>query len=214
MASRGPRVIAGAARGVELRWPKGAATRPTTGRLRESLFSMLEAARIPFESVLDLYAGSGALGIEALSRGADEATFVESDPRAAAVIRENLRRVRMEDRASVYVARVGRWRPPEGACYTLVVADPPYDDPAPWAAVESAVDGALSQNAAVVVEREARREAPDRLAGRPLWRDRRQGAGAVAIYRYHEDARDGDDGAGTEAEDASTQGAASMEGTQ
>lgn len=184
MASRGgPRVIAGAARGTVLRWPKSGGTRPTTGRLRESLFSMLQAAQVSFDSVLDLYAGSGALGIEALSRGALEATFVESDARAASVIRENLRLVRMEDRARVHVARVGRWRPPEGARYTLVLADPPYDDAAPWAAVETAVQGALAEDAAVVVERNARSEAPDSLAGRPLWRDRRQGMGAVAVYR-------------------------------
>ncbi|MCK9487039.1 MAG: 16S rRNA (guanine(966)-N(2))-methyltransferase RsmD [Dehalococcoidia bacterium] len=183
-------MIAGSARGTELKWPKSGGTRPTTGRLRESLFSMLEAARVSFDSVLDLYAGSGALGIEALSRGGGEATFVESDPRAAAVIRENLRRVRMEDRAQVRVARVGRWRPPEGTLYTLVLADPPYDGATPWAAVESAVRGALSDSAAVVVERDARREAPDSLAGRPLWRDRRQGAGAVAIYRRTADGGD------------------------
>ncbi len=189
-------MIAGTARGVELHWPKSGGTRPTTGRLRESLFSMLEAARVPFDSVLDLYAGSGALGIEALSRGDGEATFVESDPRAAAVIRENLRRVHMEERGRVHVAKVGRWRPPEGARYTLVLADPPYDGAAPWAAVESAVEGALAQDAALVVERDARREAPEVLAGRPLWRDRRQGTGAVAIYRHG--LPDGDAGPGAE----------------
>lgn len=184
MASRGgTRVIGGSARGIELLGPKSRGTRPTTGRLRESLFAMLESARVSFGSVLDLYAGSGALGIEALSRGDGEATFVESDPRAAAAIRENLRRVRMEDRAHVHVAKVGRWRPPEGVRYTLVLADPPYDGAAPWAAVESTVDGALTDDAAVVVERDARRDVPDLLAGRPLWRDRRQGSGAVAIYR-------------------------------
>ena len=187
-------MIAGSARGIELRWPKSGGTRPTTGRLRESLFAMLEAARVSFASVLDLYAGSGALGIEALSRGGGEATFVESDPRAAAVIRENLRRVRLEDRAHVHVAKVGRWRPPEGARYTLVVADPPYDGAAPWAAVESAVLGALADDATLVVERDARRPAPETLAGRPLWRDRRQGAGAVAIYRNHDAEHAGEPG--------------------
>lgn len=163
---------------------------------------MLEASQVSFDSVLDLYAGSGALGIEALSRGDGRADFVESDPRAAAVIRENLHRVRMEERGRVHVAKVGRWRPPEGARYTLVLADPPYDGAAPWAAVESAVQGALADEAAVVVERDARREAPDSLAGRPLWRDRRQGAGAVAIYR-----RAGPEGAPDMFEDALKDGA-------
>jgi 16S rRNA (guanine(966)-N(2))-methyltransferase RsmD len=191
VASGGPRVIAGSARGVELKWPRSGKTRPTTGRLRESLFSMLEAAGVSFDAVLDLYAGSGALGIEALSRGGGEATFVESDPRAAAVIKDNLRLARVEARGRVVVGKVGRWRPPEGARYTLVVADPPYDDAAPWQAVEHAAAGALADGAAVVVERDARREAPTVLAGLPLWRDRRQGSGAVAIYRHDDDRRDG-----------------------
>jgi 16S rRNA (guanine966-N2)-methyltransferase len=184
VAPAGPRVIAGSARGVELKSPKSGRTRPTTSRLRESLFSMLEAADASFEEVLDLYAGSGALGIEALSRGAEAATFVESDPRAAAVIKENLRLVRLESRGRVVVGKVGRWRPPEDVRYTLVVADPPYDDAALWHAVEHAVDGALAEDAVIVVEHDARREAPPVLAGRPLWRDRRQGSGAVAIYRH------------------------------
>lgn len=179
-------MIAGSARGIELRWPRSG-TRPTTGRLRESLFSMLEAVDVDFSSILDLYAGSGALGIEALSRGDGTATFVEADARAAAVIRENLERVRMTDRARVAVARVGRWQPPEDARFTLVVADPPYDDAAPWVAVEATVGRALAAHAAVVVEHDARREPPSVLAGLPLWRDRRQGAGAVAVYRQHAD---------------------------
>ena len=180
-------MIAGSARGTELRWPKTGGTRPTTGRLRESLFSMLEAAGVSFDSVLDLYAGSGALGIEALSRGDGEAMFVEADARAAAVIRENLATVRMQERGRVAVAKVGRWRPPSEARYTLVVADPPYDGPAPWAVIEATVHGVLADDAAVVIERDARRDAPEQLAGLPLWRDRRQGAGAVAIYRDHPD---------------------------
>lgn len=186
-------MIAGSARGIELRWPKAGGTRPTTGRLRESLFSMLEAADADFGEVLDLYAGSGALGIEALSRGDGTATFVEADARAAAVIRENLQRARMTDRARVSVARVARWQPPDGARYTLVLADPPYDDAAPWDAVESAVRSALAEDATVVIEHDAHRTPPAALAGLPLWRDRRQGAGAVAIYRGHDETGEGTD---------------------
>jgi 16S rRNA (guanine966-N2)-methyltransferase len=194
----GLRVIAGSARGVTLRLPSGASTRPTTGRLRESLFAMLEAAGVDFARVLDLYAGSGALGIEALSRGDGEATFVEGDRRVAEVIRDNLARARVADRAQVVVARVGRWRPREGATYTLVLADPPYGDPAyhgpaPWPAVERTIERALAPDAVVVVEHEARRAPPESLAGLPLWRDRRQGAGAVAIYGAALPRGEGDD---------------------
>ena len=179
MSDRGPRVIGGTVGGIELRWPKTGATRPTTGKMREALFSMLEAADGSFDEVLDLYAGSGALGIEALSRGDGHATFVESERRAIAVIRENLGRVGFTGRATVVAGKVGRWTPPEDARYTLVLADPPYDrgtydGGGAWGAIETTVRGSLAEDTAVVVEHDA---------GLSLWRDRRHGAGAVAIYR-------------------------------
>jgi len=177
------RVIAGSARGVQLRQPKDRGTRPTAGRLREALFSMLEAADVDLTEVLDLYAGTGAMGIEALSRGAARCTFVESNARVVAVIRENLLRTGFQGRAEILTARVGRWRAPKQARYTLVMADPPYDDDGAWAAVAATVEHALASGAAVVVEHAARMPAPDTLAGLPLWRDRRQGDGAVAVYR-------------------------------
>ncbi|MEX2446407.1 MAG: 16S rRNA (guanine(966)-N(2))-methyltransferase RsmD [Dehalococcoidia bacterium] len=179
------RVIAGSARGVMLRGPRSEGTRPTTSRLRESLFAMLESAGVDFSRVLDLYAGSGALGIEALSRGEGRATFVEADHRAAATIRENLERARLAERGEVVVARVGRWRAPAGVAYTLVVADPPYHDATSWAAIEASVEDALEAEATVAVEHDARQPPPPAFAGRPLWRQRRQGDGAVAIYQPH-----------------------------
>jgi 16S rRNA (guanine966-N2)-methyltransferase len=177
------RIIAGSARGIALRQPPGRGTRPTSSRLREALFGMLEAAGADFASVLDLYAGTGALGIEALSRGEGECTFVESDARAVAVLRDNLGRARLSERGRVIAAQVGRWHPPTGAAYTLVVADPPYDDAAAWDAIAGTVQGALTPRAFVAVEHSARVTAPDVLGGWPCWRDRRQGDGAVAIYR-------------------------------
>lgn len=188
MSDRGPRVIGGSVGGIELRWPKTGATRPTTGMMREALFSILEAADVAFDEVLDLYAGSGALGIEALSRGDGRATFVESERRAVAVIRENLGRVGFTDRATVIAGKVGRWTPPEDARYTLVLADPPYergtyDGGGAWGAIETTVRGSLAEDAVVVVEHDARQSPPPALAGLTLWRDRRHGAGAVAIYR-------------------------------
>jgi 16S rRNA (guanine966-N2)-methyltransferase len=138
---------------------------------------------VDFARVLDLYAGSGALGIEALSRGEGVATFVDAAPESAAVIKENLARTHLDDRGRVIVSRVGRWRAPADAAYTLVVADPPYDDAGSWDAIEASVTGALAPHAIIVVEHDARTAPPEALAGRPLWRDRRQGAGAVAIYQ-------------------------------
>ena len=177
------RVIAGSVGGRELRVPPGRTTRPTSERLRESLFAMLDAAEVEMTETLDLYAGSGALGIEALSRGAERCTFVEEDSRACETARENLSRLDLEDRGQVLRAHVGRWRAPADHACTLVLADPPYDDAAAWTAIEHSVACALAEGAVLVVEHAARREPPAALAGLPLWRDRRQGAGAVAIYR-------------------------------
>ena len=143
---------------------------------------MLDAGGMLRSPALDLYAGSGALGIEALSRGVECCTFVERDRRICAVIGANLERVGLE-RGTVVNGTVGRWRPPPDHRYALVLADPPYDDAAPWSAIEASVDGALTSDAAIAVEHEARRTPPDRLAGRQLWRDRRHGDSAIAIYR-------------------------------
>jgi len=180
------RVIGGEARGVMLRLPRGE-TRPTGARLREALFSMLDALPADLTEVLDLYAGSGALGIEALSRGAERCTFVEANASVASTIRDNLMRARVESRARVMVANVDRWRPPAEVRYTLILADPPYDDGQAAGAIGRALDGALVPHASVVLEHAARASAPEALCGLPLWRDRRHGDGAVAIYRRSEE---------------------------
>lgn len=177
------RVIAGSARGIELRQPPGRGTRPTSGRLREALFSMLEATDADFTEVLDLYAGTGALGIEALSRGDGRCTFVESDPRAAAILRDNLERAGLAERGLVVAASVGRWRPEAGTILTLVLADPPYADGSAWGSISATVAEALAPHALIAVEHAARVAAPEALLGWPRWRDRRQGDGAVALYR-------------------------------
>ncbi len=188
------RVIAGSARGVVLRTPAGRETRPTSARLRESLFAMLEAADTDLTSVVDLYAGSGALGIEALSRGAGRCLFVDSSRRACNVVRENLRRAGFAQLGHVVAARVGRWRPPAGRSFSLVLADPPYDDAAAWADIDRSIGGALAADAVIVVEHAARTEAPASLAGCSQWRDRRHGDGAVAAYRSADDELEGEGG--------------------
>ena len=175
------RVIGGSAGGIELRQP-GGATRPTSARLREALFSMLEAADLLRSPALDLYAGSGALGIEALSRGLEHCTLVEADRRACDTIKGNLERTRLTG-GTVVRGRVGRWRADPEHPVSLVIADPPYDDPAAWSSIEESVQQALTADATIVVEHASRQPPPAQLAGRPLWRDRRHGEGAVAIYR-------------------------------
>jgi len=123
-------VVAGIARGRRLRVPRGDRIRPTAGRVKEAIFSALDArGRIVDARVLDLFAGSGALGIEALSRGAAHATFVERDPDAVAAIVANLEATGLTEHADVQrraVAVVLDDARPAGARYDLVFADPPY----------------------------------------------------------------------------------------
>lgn len=118
------RVIAGTAGGIRLEAPKSMA-RPSTDRLREALFSILQW-RVAEARVLDLFAGSGALGIEALSRGAAHASFVDQDRAAVAAIERNLSKARLQERAQVAQGDVLRWVARSSATFDLVVADPPY----------------------------------------------------------------------------------------
>ena len=175
------RIIGGSARGIQLLQP-GGSTRPTSARLREALFSILDSARLLRSPALDLYAGSGALGIEMLSRGVERCTFVEADGPACATIKQNLERAHVTG-GTVVRGRVGRWRADPDRPVSLVIADPPYDDAESWSLIEASVHDALTTDATIVVEHAARHAPPAELAGRPLWRDRRHGDGAVAIYR-------------------------------
>ncbi len=123
------RIIAGTAKGRVLRSLKGQALRPTADRVRESVFNVL-GDRVQGARFLDLYAGTGAVGLEALSRGAAQATFVESHGPAGRVIEENARLCGVQDRARVIVAPVARGLAmlrAAGAVFDLVFADPPYE---------------------------------------------------------------------------------------
>jgi 16S rRNA (guanine966-N2)-methyltransferase len=120
------RVIAGTARGRRLATPPGRGTRPTGDKVRQAVFNALESlGRVDGATVLDLYAGSGALGIEALSRGAARCTFIESDRAAAAVVRANLAVVAGAD-ATVVTTTVERFLAHQPASADLILIDPPY----------------------------------------------------------------------------------------
>lgn len=160
------RIIAGAAKGRQLVVPKGTELRPTADRVREALFSSLQPV-VPGARVLDLFAGSGALGLEALSRGAAAATFVERAGRSLEALRRNVAIVGLAD--SVVVAgdvRATLAGEVPGAPFDLVLADPPYHEPkAALAEVLEALVVHLAPDATVVVERAAR-------DGAPAWPDR------------------------------------------
>ena len=157
------RIIAGIARGRRLAAPRGTATRPTSDRAREGLFATVTAIRgpLPGAMVLDLFAGSGAIGLEALSRGAVRVVFVESDARAAQVIRANLAGVALPGGELVcdQVQRFLDRGPGAEAAFDLVVADPPYAaSPAEVTGMLTglASGGWLAPGALVAVERATR----------------------------------------------------------
>lgn len=157
------RVIAGTAKGVRLA-PVPAGVRPVSDRAREGVFSSI-GADVPGAEVLDLYAGSGALGIEALSRGAERATFVERNRAAIRTIRQNLDRTRLTERAEVVGSEVsafvtGRRHPDRR--YDLVLADPPYDADAGELehVLEGLAAGRVEAGGAVVLTRGSRSFTP------------------------------------------------------
>ena len=171
------RVVAGEFRGRRLQAPRGRSTRPTADRVREALFSML--GDVSGARVLDLYAGSGALGIEALSRGAASAVFVERDAAAVAAIRRNLEAVgagaadvRRQDVLRFLAAATDR--------FDLVFADPPYDSaPRLAAPLSAALPAVLDENALIVTESSKRTPLELTL---PLARERTYGDTRIAIH--------------------------------
>lgn len=155
------RIIAGAVRGHPLRVPQKG-TRPTSERVREAMFSRLEhLGAIDGARVLDLYSGSGALGIEALSRGAASAVFVETNPGAARISQSNLKAAGFDDRGVVHTSSVRKFltgRAPELPFHT-VVADPPYDVDEASEVLALLVDGWLSAEAVLMWEQPSKQPA-------------------------------------------------------
>jgi 16S rRNA (guanine966-N2)-methyltransferase len=133
------RIIAGQWRGRALEAPPGTGTRPTADRVRETLFNMLASRLGSFEGlrVADLFAGSGALGLEALSRGAAHATFVEQDPAAAAALRRNAAKLG----ADIHLITGSALALPRSEPFDLLFADPPYAPGSGSAAVHSVTNG-------------------------------------------------------------------------
>ena len=173
------RIVAGSRKGHRIDAPKGVVTRPTSDRAREAVFAILgsvEGAR-----VLDLFAGSGAMGLEALSRGAASCLFVECDRRACRVIEENLARLRFETGAvrCAPVERALRDEAARGRRYDLLLVDAPYED---WGVLEerlgAALSGVLDECAMVVVETAATVEPTLPLA---LVTTRRYGSARITV---------------------------------
>jgi len=178
------KVIAGKAKGRTLKVPRGAAVRPTSGLVRGAIFSMLESLGADWSRVLDLYAGSGALGIEALSRSAEWADFVDQDPRCCAAIRENLERTGLAKQARVYCVSVERALALLKEQYTLVFLDPPYADPSAVRVIEGLASSLLvGPGATLVVEHSRRLSLREEYGPFKLVRSRRHGDTEISIFQ-------------------------------
>lgn len=149
------RVIAGTAKGTRLKAPAGLAVRPTADRVKEALFNIL-GPRLIGSLFLDLYAGSGAIGIEALSRGADSCIFVDNNKKNHALIKENLIKTRLESKARLIIADVKKalvTLSGEGVKADLIYLDPPYDSPDLTSVINSVFElGIISGNGLLVAE--------------------------------------------------------------
>jgi len=178
------RIIAGALKGRRLNAPDWPGLRPTSDRFRETLFNVL-APRIDGARFVDAYAGSGAVGIEALSRGAAHVTFVEQDPRAQALIQANIDRCGVQNRYAII--RAGFYSAAkrlEGG-FDVLFLDPPYGATELADALETA-GPLVARDALVIIEHAKRDAAPERVRGLELTRDLVQGDSVLSFYRVRQ----------------------------
>ena len=177
------RVITGKARGVQLKTPDGMATRPTADRVKEALFSIIQFD-VPAAKVLDLFGGTGQLGIEALSRGAKSAVFVDAGEPACRLIKENLHRTKLETDAKVvrsdYLQYLNRCREK----YDIIFLDPPYAEVFLENALKRIAEiDILETGGIIVAERPVGKELPWDFEGFTRSKDYKYGTVLLTIYR-------------------------------
>ena len=177
------RVITGKARGVQLKTPDGMTTRPTSDRVKEALFSIIQF-EIPGATVLDLFGGTGQLGIEALSRGAKRAVFVDAGEPACRLIRENLKRTRLEGDAAVirsdYLDYLKRCK----ETFQIIFLDPPYAEVFLETALKRIAEIDILQSGGIIVaERPLGKELPWEFEGFTRSRDYKYGNTLLTVYR-------------------------------
>ena len=177
------RVITGKARGVVLKTPEGMQTRPTADRVKEAIFSIIQFD-IPGTKVLDLFGGTGQLGIEALSRGASNAVFVDAADAACRLIRENLRRTKLEGQGSVVRADYLQYLSCCKEKFDVILLDPPYAE----VFLENALNriseiDILQTNGIIVTERPLEKSLECELPGFQRSKDYKYGKTLITIYR-------------------------------
>ena len=177
------RVITGKARGVALKTPEGLQTRPTADRVKEALFSILHFD-IPGARVLDLFGGTGQLGIEALSRGAKSAVFVDASDAACRLIKENLRRAKMEGEGQVIRADFLEYLSRCRESFDIILLDPPYAE----VFLENALNkiseiDILKSGGIIVAERPVEKAFPVEISGFTRSKDYKYGKTYLTVYR-------------------------------
>ena len=177
------RVITGKARGIQLKTPEGMLTRPTADRVKEALFSIINFD-VPGAKVLDLFGGTGQLGIEALSRGAESAVFVDSREDSCKLIRENLKRTKLEKAAKVirsdYMDYLSRCREQ----YNIIFLDPPYAEVFLENSIKRITEiDILETDGIIVAERPLGKELPWEFEGYTRSKDYKYGKVLLTIYR-------------------------------
>lgn len=188
------RVISGEAKGRKLLGPAGVFTRPMQDKIKEALFSMLWSLGVEPERVVDLYAGTGAIGIEALSRGASRADFVDQHAAACKVVRSNLERTGLADRSRVHQTSVSGFISRQNGPYDLVILDPPYADPEIEAIVGQLAQSTLIQSGTVVaIGHWPRLELPEEIGRLSRLRRRCHGDSCFSIYEADLPPAEGDE---------------------
>jgi len=178
------RVISGTAKGHRLKVIKGTITRPATDLVRGAIFSILENTTDNWERVLDLFSGSGALGIEALSRGAGWVDFVERNPRCCAIIRDNLEKTRLTAYAHVYCCSVAKALSFLDKEYNIVLMDPPYSNSLIGSLVaQLATSKLVGTDTVLIVTHSPRLSLDSGYANLSLVKEHRHGDSCIAVYR-------------------------------
>jgi len=177
------RVITGSAKGQRLKFPKGTTTRPATDLVKGAIFSILENLTNDWAQVLDLYSGSGALGIEALSRGAGWVDFVEREPRCCAIIKQNLEQTKLAEKARIHCCSVSKAISFLDKEYSIILMDPPYADSSIGDIIgQVAISKLVGIRTIVVVTHSPHRTLCPTYAPLNLIKEHRHGDSCIALY--------------------------------
>ncbi len=178
------RVISGKAKGHHLKAPKGTITRPATDLVRGAIFSILETAASDWSEVLDLFSGSGALGIEALSRGAGWVDLVERVSRCCDIIKQNLVKTKLAEWAHVYCSSVVKALAFLDKTYSIILIDPPYKDETIGELVKQLADSKLvGEHTIIVMTHSSRFPLQSNYETMQLFKEHRHGDSTISVYR-------------------------------